>query len=646
MGKHSKGKHAAHAQREGAKSDSVTPAHSSKPKREEDSPSSEDSLKRSEPASSANEDSKKSESASSAKEIAKKAEEPRSQAKDAKGTPSAKAAESPKTADSGNAGKLEGSSKDPKADAGPQIAEAAQDEPSKMELRIGAHQNPVSTRKERRQQKKLEKQAAREAKKAQIAAAKASGTHKSKKKVFAIVTASFACALSAIYLIGVAAFSFVLMPNTTSADVDLSWQTPESVQEMLESRISQSKFRVTGQGLDFTISSKDAGLALDADAATERMMADQDPWQWPIQVFARHDASEALSNALSATQLANVVTSKVEELNATAQDPQSAYVMYSDSRGSYVVMPEVPGTKLDASSVLEEIAMAVIKLEPKVALDSKVKVAPAVLESDERLIAQRDKANALASPKVQVNMEGINVANIDQEALVQWIALTPEYDALVDSQAVIVWAEALADSLNTIGSTRSYVRPDGKEITVSGGSYGWEVDSEELANQIAAMVNSGANGVIDVPVLQAGNGFSAVGSKDWGSRYIDVDISEQHARFYDGDQIIWEAPIVSGKRGISDTPQGVWKLNSKGRNVTLTGRMTESGEPEYETPVSYWMPFKGNSVGLHDANWQSSFGGSRYAIGAGSHGCVNLPPSSAAALYDIISVGDVVVVHG
>jgi lipoprotein-anchoring transpeptidase ErfK/SrfK len=56
------------------------------------------------------------------------------------------------------------------------------------------------------------------------------------------------------------------------------------------------------------------------------------------------------------------------------------------------------------------------------------------------------------------------------------------------------------------------------------------------------------------------------------------------------------------------------------------------------------MPFVGNAVGLHDANWRSNFGGSIYAY-AGSHGCVNLPPEEAAELFSLINVGDTVYVH-
>ena len=58
------------------------------------------------------------------------------------------------------------------------------------------------------------------------------------------------------------------------------------------------------------------------------------------------------------------------------------------------------------------------------------------------------------------------------------------------------------------------------------------------------------------------------------------------------------------------------------------------GTYEYETSVTYWMPFNGG-IGFHDATWQAYFGGDRYTY-AGSHGCINMPLDAAATLYSII----------
>ena len=68
------------------------------------------------------------------------------------------------------------------------------------------------------------------------------------------------------------------------------------------------------------------------------------------------------------------------------------------------------------------------------------------------------------------------------------------------------------------------------------------------------------------------------------------------------------------------------------------------GTYEYETQVTYWMPFNGG-VGFHDASWRSSFGGTIYQYN-GSHGCINMPYEKAKTLYNNISTGYYVVVYG
>lgn len=62
----------------------------------------------------------------------------------------------------------------------------------------------------------------------------------------------------------------------------------------------------------------------------------------------------------------------------------------------------------------------------------------------------------------------------------------------------------------------------------------------------------------------------------------------------------------------------------------------------YQSFVNFWMPFN-EGVGLHDASWRGSFGGDIYLY-SGSHGCVNLPYSSAASLYEMVEIGTPVLV--
>ena len=138
------------------------------------------------------------------------------------------------------------------------------------------------------------------------------------------------------------------------------------------------------------------------------------------------------------------------------------------------------------------------------------------------------------------------------------------------------------------------------------------------------------------------------GGRDWGNRYIDIDLSEQYVRMYGDDgSVIWESACVSGDASKGyDTPTGVNQINDNKRSgdVELRGLdYDKDGEPDYETPVSYWMPFVGNLVALHDAQ-RYNFGGTIYQWN-GSHGCVNLPVSVAGNVYNKIDAGTPVVCH-
>ena len=106
--------------------------------------------------------------------------------------------------------------------------------------------------------------------------------------------------------------------------------------------------------------------------------------------------------------------------------------------------------------------------------------------------------------------------------------------------------------------------------------------------------------------------------------------------YYQDGSIIFDSDIVSGDMQYEDrkTPEGIYTLYWKKSPDVLRGKQKPDGTYEYETQVTYWMPFNGG-IGFHDASWQPYFGDDRYLYG-GSHGCINMPPANAAILYNII----------
>ena len=125
-------------------------------------------------------------------------------------------------------------------------------------------------------------------------------------------------------------------------------------------------------------------------------------------------------------------------------------------------------------------------------------------------------------------------------------------------------------------------------------------------------------------------------TNDIGSTYVEINMSKQHLWFYKDGALVTEGDVVTGNVGNGTaTPEGTYSLKYKAKDSVLVGE-------GYRSPVSFWMPFIGNSIGLHDASWRSEFGGEIYKT-SGSHGCVNLPYSLAQSIYKDEEVD---IIHG
>ena len=100
--------------------------------------------------------------------------------------------------------------------------------------------------------------------------------------------------------------------------------------------------------------------------------------------------------------------------------------------------------------------------------------------------------------------------------------------------------------------------------------------------------------------------------------------------FYQNGILQLSANVVTGTRGVNDTPRGSFRIQGKAQSIYLRG-------PDYESFVNYWMPIYGD-IGMHDASWRSTFGGYIYQT-SGSHGCINLPYYVAENLYYNAPIG-------
>lgn len=114
-------------------------------------------------------------------------------------------------------------------------------------------------------------------------------------------------------------------------------------------------------------------------------------------------------------------------------------------------------------------------------------------------------------------------------------------------------------------------------------------------------------------------------------RWIEVDISEQKLKAWDGNTLFLETLVSTGLPWYA-TPLGEFRIQYKIRATKMEGGQ---GKYYYNLPGVPFVMFFGNDklswgrgYGLHGAYWHNEFGTRR------SHGCVNLPVPVAEQLYN------------
>lgn len=269
-------------------------------------------------------------------------------------------------------------------------------------------------------------------------------------------------------------------------------------------------------------------------------------------------------------------------------------------------------------------------------------------EAEKAMLAEYEALQEFCNRMVlELTIQGEVVETIDWKVLADWILLDEqehyvygkEGSLSLDESKVQEFVQALYEQLTTYwGKDWEFVNHDGETIQVPAGNFGRVLKSASLTEAILKAFKNGTTGSYELEFVFYPESASAVSyGAGVGDSYVEVDIQNQHVYLYIDGVCELDSPCVTGTVSKQmDTPTGVFYIEYKQRNRTLRGE-------NYATPVSYWMHFY-NHCGFHDAGWRKSFGGSIYEKN-GSHGCVNMPPAKAKALYEQVYAGMPVVIY-
>ena len=317
-----------------------------------------------------------------------------------------------------------------------------------------------------------------------------------------------------------------------------------------------------------------------------------------------------------------------------ASPTSDAYITPYEEGKAFSIVPEVQGTEIDMDKLMAAV---------KDALNSQTRLLKVEnLDCYKTIQVTADNADLNQMCANLNRYKDINITYVfgDQQEIlpgleaVKWIDGVSGSTVQVNQQKVAEYVKYLADKYDTYGKPHTFTSTSGRQVSVNG-DYGWQINQAEEAVALTRMVQNGTNQTREPAYSRTA--ASRTGN-DFGTTYVDVDMGLQHIYMYENGTLIAEAPIVTGNvaKGWT-TPEGLYTLYYKERDRVLRGPKRADGTYSYESPVSYWMPFNGG-IGLHDASWRGKFGGEIYKNN-GSHGCINIPPKTAAVIYEHVYKG-------
>lgn len=450
-----------------------------------------------------------------------------------------------------------------------------------------------------------------------------------------------------VYLAGMLYYNDKFLNGTMVNGSDVGGMTLQKANDQLSKKVNgQSLKLIFNDGQSEVLQSAQLGVSYNKDNSLNQLMKNQNKWAWFIGFFKNEKNTLTDLIQISDENLTNGIASMEHAKEENQIAPTDAYIQYKD--GSFAIIEETLGSKFNIEELVKNIKVALS--EGKQQLDvTKVNgyVKPQVYKDDQDLNNQLKAANEYClSAITYTTPKGKEIA-LDGSTLITWLSKQDDgsytKDESVFKEKLTAFVKELANQYNSIGATRTFTGKDGQSHTVSGGTYGFRVSTDSEVSALLKMINENKseNNRIPEHTGQLPSGENG----GLGTTYLEINITKQHLWFVKDGSVVLESDFVSGKESDPTrlTPSGTYYIYNKERNRVLRGTKQPNGKYEYESPVSYWMPFN-KGIGLHDASWRSAFGRDIY-INSGSHGCINLPTGFAGSLYSQIYVNLPVVVY-
>ncbi len=474
----------------------------------------------------------------------------------------------------------------------------------------------------------------------------------------------FVCGLVIILLIGAYIIGYMMtkdsfLPNTFVNGISVGGMNVNEAAEAVQSGKAIDKLVLEKlNGETITIDYSKIGYTYSTSDELSKIKDQENKALWFVNLINKSNYTISMEGTYSEEKLKEVI----DNASFGVTPSKNAKIVMKDD--GFVIEPEVQGDIVDVEKVFEAAKDAINNnVEEINLLDSNCYKKPSVVADD--LKEKLEELNKVFNIEVKLDFD-YTTENLTYDVFKDWVTIKKDGSYTIDQESVWEWVNSIRDKYDTLHKTRKFKSTLQGTVKIKAqrgadgkfdGIFGYFLDADKTTEAICKALKKGENATIE-PVYWTNGGYTydtqgkvkrtandekkVINDIAQLDTYIEVDLTNQMLWYYKNGKVKHKCGVVSGMPTKERmTYPGIYQLWMKERNKTMKGRTSEGS---YESNCSYWNYISQNSIGIHDATWQSSFGGDRYKY-FGSHGCVGISLSDAQYIYENIPLGTVVIMY-
>lgn len=377
------------------------------------------------------------------------------------------------------------------------------------------------------------------------------------KKIVIVFICVFCMILGTGYFLGMAYFQTHYKIGTTINGFHCSFQTINEADELLTRKVESYAIAVEtrNNGVE-KITADEAGLTFHGKDELVQIIKNQNSWLWFLPEMKGYSLP-AECYSIDEEKMGETMAS-LKCMNSMVKS-EGAHIV--NTKDYYQVAKAVKGTELDKRKTRNIIETAIRKWSNNVNLEETGCYIDADPGEEEPLQTQCDILNKIQDEIITYDFG-------DRKETVTFDTVKKKFfdeNYLFDEEKIAKYIENIAKKYDTVGGKRKFITFDDRSVNVTGGDYGWKINTEKTAEDLLENIKNGTIDVIEPVYEQTAESRD---KNDIGHSYLEIDTIQRKAVLYiDGKAIVQTSIKTNGT-----ISSGCYKVKNKENMIITFGK--------------------------------------------------------------------------